>query len=128
MIINTPISLGELIDKISILQIKKKNIEDIEKQKLINDELTMLDKVLEKVLGNNNDIAEYLHQLIEINTKLWKIEDNIRECERQNKFDKEFIELARGVYFTNDERSKVKLEINKKFGSQIIEVKSYKKY
>ena len=128
MIISTPISLGELIDKISILQIKKKNIEDIEKQKLINDELTMLDKVLEKVLGNNSDIAEYLHQLIEINTKLWKIEDNIRECERQNKFDKEFIELARGVYFTNDERSKVKLEINKKFGSQIIEVKSYKKY
>ena len=128
MIINTPISLGELIDKISILQIKKKNIEDIEKQKLINDELTMLDKVLEKVLGNNSDIAEYLLQLIEINTKLWKIEDNIRECERQNKFDKEFIELARGVYFTNDERSKVKLEINKQFGSQIIEVKSYKKY
>ena len=128
MIINTPISLGELIDKISILQIKKKNIEDIEKQKLINDELSMLDKVLEKILGNNSDIAEYLHQLIEINTKLWKIEDNIRECERQNKFDKEFIELARGVYFTNDERSKVKLEINKKFGSQIIEVKSYKKY
>ena len=128
MIINTPISLGELIDKISILQIKKKNIEDIEKQKLINDELTMLDKVLEKVLGNNNDIAEYLHQLIVINTKLWKIEDNIRECERQNQFDKEFVELARGVYFTNDERSKVKLEINKKFGSQIIEVKSYKKY
>ncbi len=128
MIINTPISLGELIDKISILQIKKKNIEDIEKQKLINDELTMLGKVLEKVLGNNSDIAEYLHQLIEINTRLWKIEDNIRVCERQNKFDKEFIELARGVYFTNDERSKVKLEINKKFDSQIIEVKSYKKY
>ena len=128
MIISTPISLGELIDKISILQIKKKNIEDIEKQKLINAELEMLDKVLEKVLGNNSDIAEYLHQLIEINTRLWKIEDNIRECERQNKFDKEFIELARGVYFTNDERSKVKLEINKKFGSQIIEVKSYKKY
>ena len=71
---------------------------------------------------------EYLHQLVKINTKLWKIEDNIRECERQNKFDKEFIELARGVYFTNDERSQVKLEINKKFGSQIIEVKSYKKY
>ena len=128
MIISTPISLGELIDKISILQIKKKNIEDIEKQKLINAELEMLDKVLEKVLGNNSDIAEYLHQLIEINTRLWKIEDNIRECERQNKFDKEFIELARGVYFTNDERSKVKLEINNKFGSQIIEVKSYKKY
>ena len=128
MIINTPISLGELIDKISILQIKKKNIEDIEKQKLINDELTMLDKVLEKVLGNNSDIAEYLHQLIEINTKLWKIEDNIRECERQNKFDKEFIELARSVYFINDERSRIKLEINKKFGSQIVEVKSYTKY
>ena len=128
MIINTPISLGELIDKISILQIKKKNIEDIEKQKLINAELAMLDKVLEKVLGNNSDIEEYLHQLVKINTKLWKIEDNIREYERQNKFDKEFVELARGVYFTNDERSKVKLEINKKFGSQIIEVKSYKKY
>ena len=128
MIINTPISLGELIDKISILQIKKKNIEDTEKQKLINDELTMLDKVLEKVLGNNSDIDEFLHQLININTKLWKIEDNIRECERQNKFDKEFIELARGVYFTNDERSKIKLEINNKYGSSITEVKSYEKY
>ena len=128
MIISTPISLGELIDKISILQIKKKNIEDNEKQKLINNELAMLNKVLEKILGKNSDIEEYLHQLIKINTKLWEIEDNIRECERQNKFDKEFIELARGVYFTNDERSKVKLEINKKFSSQIIEVKSYKKY
>ena len=128
MIIKTPISLGELIDKISILRIKKKNIEDDEKQKSIDKELKLLNEVLESVLDDHENINEYLNQLIVINTKLWKVEDNIREFERQKIFDKEFIELARSVYFINDERSRIKLEINKKFGSQIVEVKSYKKY
>ena len=128
MIIKTPISLGELIDKISILRIKKENIEDDEKQKSIDKELKLLNEVLESVLDYHENINEYLNQLIVINTKLWKVEDNIREFERQKIFDKEFIELARSVYFINDERSRIKFEINKKFGSQIVEVKSYKKY
>ena len=70
----------------------------------------------------------FLYKYLEINSKLWKIEDDIRDCERNKKFDQKFIELARAVYFTNDKRSKIKLEINKYFGSKIVEVKSYEKY
>ena len=128
MIINVPISLGELIDRISILQIKKKNIRDIEKQNFINEELTLLEETLKNVLNDNKDIRRYLNKLIIVNSKLWEIEDNLRECERQKKLDQKFIELARSVYFTNDERAKIKTEINEKFGSKIVEVKSYKKY
>ncbi len=95
---------------------------------MADNELTLLEEILKNVLGNDKDIKEYLNKLITLNTKLWIIEDNVRECESQKKFDKDFIELARSVYFTNDERSKIKLEINEKFGSQIIEVKSHKKY
>ena len=128
MIINVPISLGELIDRISILQIKKKNIRDIEKQKFINEELTLLEETLKNVLNDNKYIRKYLNKLIIVNSKIWEIEDNLRECERQKKLDQKFIELARSVYFTNDERAKIKTEINEKFGSKIVEVKSYKKY
>ena len=127
MIINTPVSLGELVDKISILHIKNINIKDDEKLKLIREELELLNQTLNKHI-NNNDIQNYLDSLIEINSKLWTIEDDIRDCERNKKFDQTFIELARSVYFTNDKRSEVKLEINKKFGSKIIEVKSYEEY
>ena len=127
MIINTPVSLGELVDKISILHIKNINIKDSQKQKLIREELELLNITL-----NNNikreDIQKFLDLLIEINSKLWKIEDDIRDCERNKKFDQKFIELARSVYFTNDKRSEIKLDINKKFGSKIIEVKSYEDY
>ena len=87
--------------------------------------------MLNKVLHNNikrEEVKKYLDSLIEINSKLWIIEDNIRDCERKNKFDQSFIDLARSVYFTNDKRSEVKFEINKKFGSKIVEVKSYEKY
>ena len=128
MIVNTPISLGELIDKISILQIKKKNIYSSEKQKLINKELNLLNNILHSTLGDNLKIKEYLSKLFIINSKLWKIEDNLREFERQKKFNEEFVELSRKVYFTNDARSAIKLEINKEFGSTIVEVKSYEKY
>mgnify|MGYP001257137235 FL=1 len=128
MIINTPISLGELVDKISILKIKEKNINDKEKRALINQELTLLEKILEKALKDKNSIQKYLDELININSKLWKIEDELRENERKKNFDQEFIELARSVYFINDQRSQIKYKINKKFGSQIIEVKSYAKY
>ena len=127
MIINTPVSLGELVDKISILHIKNNNIKDDEKLKLIREELELLNQTLIKYI-KNNDIQNYLDSLIEINSKLWVIEDDIRDCERNKKFDQTFIDLARSVYFTNDKRSEVKLEINKKFGSKIIEVKSYEEY
>ena len=127
MIINTPVSLGELIDKISILHIKNINIKDEEKLKLIREELELLNQTLNKHI-KNNAIQNYLDSLIEINSKLWVIEDDIRDCERKKKFDQTFIDLARSVYFTNDKRSEVKLEINKKFGSKIIEVKSYEEY
>ena len=128
MIINTPVSLGELIDKISILYIKRKNITEGEKVKLINQELSLLEKTLKDSLINNNLINKYLDELIIINSKLWKTEDDLRDYERKKSFNQDFIELARSVYLTNDKRSKIKLEINKKFGSQIIEVKSYTKY
>ena len=127
MIISTPVSVGELVDKISILHIKKINIKDVEKIKFIKEELALLNHTLDKHV-NRDDIQEYLDALIEINSKLWVIEDDIRDCERNKNFDQKFIELARSVYFTNDKRSNVKLDINKKFGSQIIEVKSYEDY
>lgn len=127
MIISTPVSLGELVDKISILHIKNINIKDDEKLKLIREELELLNQTLNKHI-KKNDIQNYLDSLIEINSRLWVIEDDIRDCERNKKFDQTFIDLARSVYFTNDKRSEVKLEINKKFGSKIIEVKSYEEY
>ena len=127
MIINTPVSLGELVDKISILHIKNINIKDEEKLKLVREELELLNQTLNKHI-KNNDIQNYLDSLIQINSKLWAIEDDIRDCERNKKFDQIFIDLARSVYFTNDKRSELKLEINRNFGSKIIEVKSYEKY
>lgn len=127
MIINTPISLGELTDKISILKIKKKNITDKKKLIYINEELSLLESILEKEVKDKN-INKYLYKLIDINSQLWKIEDNIRDCEREKKFDEAFIELARQVYITNDKRSEIKLEINNYYGSTLVEVKSYEKY
>ena len=127
MIITTPISLGELVDKISILKIKSKNIIDAEKLTLINDELALLELTLKKSVSDSK-INQYVYKLIEINSELWKIEDDIRDCERNKIFDKKFIELARSVYITNDKRSEIKLEINKYFGSVLVEVKSYEKY
>ena len=127
MLIDTPISLGELVDKISILIIKQKNINDKLKISHVNKELDYLKKTLEKNI-RKEEIRNYLDQLIKINSELWKIEDDIRECERKKIFDHTFIELARSVYFTNDKRANVKSEINIKFGSELVEVKSYEKY
>ena len=127
MIISTPVSLGELVDKISILHIKNKNIKDDEKLKLIREELKLLTITLDGHL-KKNDIQEFLDALIKINSELWIIEDQIRDCERSKKFDEKFISLARSVYITNDKRSEIKLDINKKFGSEIVEVKSYEGY
>ena len=127
MLINTPISLGELVDKISILMIKKKNISDSIKLQHVNKELEFLQKTLKKYISED-EINDFLLKLVNINSKLWDIEDDIRECERNKLFDQTFIDLARSVYFTNDERAKVKNDINKAFGSELVEVKSYEEY
>ena len=127
MLINTPISLGELVDKISILMIKKKNISDSIKLQHVKKELEFLQKTLKKYISEE-EINEVLLKLVNINSKLWDIEDDIRECERKKLFDQTFIDLARSVYFTNDERAKVKNDINKTFGSELVEVKSYEEY
>jgi len=127
MLINTPISLGELVDKISILMIKLKNITDETKLDHVKKELDFLEKTLMNYV-QQKEINNYLENLININSKLWNIEDNIRECERKKLFDQKFIDLARSVYFTNDERAKVKNDINKTFGSELVEVKSYEEY
>ena len=127
MMINTPISFGELIDKISILQIKKNNITDEKKLIFIKKEYTLLQSILSS-LTEDKKANEYLSKLIEINSELWKIEDDIRDCERNKSFDQQFIDLARSVYINNDKRSEVKSEINNYFGSTLAEVKSYEKY
>jgi len=127
MLINTPVSLGELLDKISILIIKEKNIVDTQKQYHIKNELEVLNKTLENSISRSQ-AKEYIEKLIEINSELWFIEDDIRDCERKKQFDQKFIDLARAIYIKNDRRSEIKLEINKKFGSELVEVKSYEKY
>ena len=127
MIINTPVSLGELVDKISILIVKKKNIADENKLNQVNKELSLLQEILSKHI-TEEQINAYLNDLIDINSKLWIIEDDIREYERKKIFDSKFIELARSVYFTNDKRAKIKLDINEKYGSELVEVKSYEQY
>ncbi len=127
MLINTPISIGELMDKISILRIKLKNITDKNKLNFINEELSLLESSLNKIIQDAK-VNEYLEMLIDVNSNLWDIENNIRDCERSKKFDQEFIDLARKVYLTNDKRSEIKLEINKYFGSELVEIKSYNKY
>ena len=127
MLVNTPISIGELIDKISILIIKKKNIIDVNKLKHIEKELSLLESTLSESV-NDKKVKEFRDSLIEINSTLWKIEDDIRKCEKDKAFDQKFIDLARSVYQTNDKRSEIKLEINEFFGSTLVEVKSYEKY
>ena len=127
MLVNISVSLGELVDKISILMIKQKNIKETSKLENVNKELASLNNTLKKYI-NEQELDNYLNALLDINTKLWNIEDDIRKCERLKKFDQTFIDLARSVYFTNDERAKIKNDINKIFGSELVEVKSYDKY
>ena len=127
MLISTPVSLGELVDKISILLVKQKNIKDQKKLDLVNKEYGFLNEILSKHV-KLEEVQNYLNELTEINSKLWIIEDDLRDCERRKKFDENFIELARSVYFTNDKRANIKLVINNNFGSELVEVKSYEKY
>ena len=127
MLINTPISLGELVDKISILMVKQKNIKNNDKLDQVNKELKYLQETLHNYTSKD-EIDVFLNSLIDINSKLWIIEDDIRDCERKKQFDQKFIDLARSVYFTNDKRANIKLDINNKFGSELVEVKSYEEY
>ena len=126
MNIGCEISLGELIDKISILRIKLEKIEETEKLIYLKKEEASLSKTLSSL--KLVDIESHLKGMIEVNLILWKIEDDIRECERTSRFDKEFIELARLVYKTNDERFRRKNTINSIYKSSFVEVKSYKEY
>jgi len=122
------VSIGELLDKISILEIKQEKIKDPEKLKFINNEHSILKDQLEKNI-NSDDKLNNLYQLLkEINAKLWVIEDDKRQCEKDKDFGEKFIKLSRDVHFLNDDRAKIKLEINNHTGSVIKEIKEYTKY
>ena len=123
-ICNVPISIGELYDKYTILQIKKEKINDIDKLSYITTELTYLQPFIDHL----NLELQMVEQIKNVNKKLWEIEDNIRIKEEKQEFDDEFINLARLVYKTNDERYSIKTAINNKFNSKIQEIKSYPKY
>ncbi len=119
------ISAGELIDKITILEIKKEKISNKEKLIEVEKELVSLNESLKKFINDENKILSFKNDLKNINLKLWDIEDGKRSAEKNNKFDEKFIQLARNVYKFNDERAKIKLAINNALGSNIKEVKSY---
>ena len=119
------ISAGELIDKITILEIKKEKISNKEKLVEVNKELISLNETLKKSINDESKILSFKNDLKNINLKLWDIEDGKRLAEKNNQFDEKFIELARSVYKFNDERAKIKLAINNALGSNIKEVKSY---
>ena len=122
------VSVGELLDKISILEIKKKKIKDLEKLKFINDEYNILKDQLNKNVKSNEKLEKLFQSLKEINAKLWIIEDDKRLCEKNSDFGDKFINLSREIHFLNDDRSKVKLEINNHTGSKIKEIKEYTNY
>tara|TARA_B100001059_G_C17336898_1_gene333986 strand:+ start:107 stop:490 length:384 start_codon:yes stop_codon:yes gene_type:complete len=126
--IKVTLSVGELIDKITILQIKNKFIKNNDQLKNINNELSILEPLLKKNKLNTPEINQLLSELYKVNMELWEIEDQIREKERKSDFKDEFITLARSVYITNDKRAKIKKNINLISGSQLIEEKSYAKY
>ena len=126
--IYSEISAGELFDKISILEIKKNKIKDKSKRNVVLKELGSLQQTVNDNIEKSKPLTNLYKKLKSVNLKLWKIEDNIRDCERKRNFGKIFIKLARGVYFTNDERSRFKNKINNLTKSNISEVKSYKKY
>ena len=120
------ISAGELVDKITILEIKKAKISNEKKLEDIKKELESLNQTFKKFIPNDSVIKNHMDQLKNINSKLWDIEDGKRELEKKQDFSEKFVELARSVYKFNDQRAKIKSEINKTLGSNIKEVKSYK--
>jgi len=126
--IYSEISAGEIFDKISILEIKKSKIKDRTKRNIVLKELSSLQETVSQNIKKSRSLTNLYKKLKSVNLKLWKIEDAIRDYEREKNFKNKFIKLARAVYFTNDERSRVKNKINSLTKSNISEVKSYKKY
>ena len=122
------VSIGELFDKISILEIKQGKIKDLEKLKFINNEHAILKSQLEKNIKSDEKLNELYQSLKEINSKLWVIEDDKRQCEKDKDFGEKFVKLSRDVHFLNDDRAKIKLEINNYTGSTIKEIKEYTSY
>ena len=122
------VSIGELLDKISILEIKQEKIKDPDKLKFINNEHSILKDQLGKNVKSDNNLNNLYQSLKEINAKLWVIEDDKRQCEKDKDFGEQFIKLSRDVHFLNDDRAKIKLEINNHTGSVIKEIKEYTSY
>ena len=122
------VSIGELLDKISILEIKQEKIKDPEKIKFINNEYLILKNQLNENVKNDDKLNELFKSLKKINEKLWVIEDDKRQCEKDKDFSEKFIKLSRDVHFLNDDRAKIKLEINNHTGSTIKEIKEYTNY
>ncbi len=122
------VSIGELLDKISILEIKQVKIKDPEKLKFINNEHSILKNQLENNVKSDEKLDSLYQSLKEINAKLWIIEDDKRQCEKDKDFGEKFIKLSRDVHFLNDDRAKIKLEINNHTGSTIKEIKEYTNY
>jgi hypothetical protein len=122
------VSVGELLDKISILEIKKEKIKDLEKLKFINDEYEVLKTQLNQNVRSDEKLNDLFNTLKDINSKLWVIEDDKRLCEKNSNFGEKFIKLSRDVHFLNDDRAKTKLEINDHTGSKIKEIKEYTSY
>ena len=122
------VSVGELLDKISILEIKQEKIKDPEKLKFINTEHSILKDQLNNNVKSDEKIEKLFQSLKDINTKLWVIEDDKRQCEKEKDFSEKFIKLSRDVHFLNDDRAKIKLEINNLTGSKIKEIKEYTSY
>ena len=122
------VSIGELLDKISILEIKKEKIKDSEKLKFINDEYEVLKSELEKNVKMDIKLEKFFVALKNVNSKLWIIEDDKRKCENDSNFGEDFIRLSRDVHFLNDTRAKIKLDINNHTGSKIKEIKEYTSY
>ena len=122
------VSVGELLDKISILEIKQEKINDPENLKFINEEHSILKDQLNNNVKSDKKLNELFESLKQINAKLWVIEDDKRQCEKEKDFTEEFIKLSRDVHFLNDDRAKIKLEINNHTGSKIKEIKEYTSY
>ena len=122
------VSIGELLDKVSILEIKQEKIKDSEKLKFINNEHSVLKDQLEKSVKSDEKLNKLYQSLKDINSKLWLIEDEKRLCEKEKDFGEKFIKLSRDVHFLNDDRAKIKLKINNHTGSKIKEIKEYTKY
>ena len=122
------VSIGELLDKISILEIKQEKIKDPEKLKFISSEHSILKNQLENNIKSDDKLIKLFQSLKEINAKLWIIEDDKRQCEKDKDFGEKFIKLSRDVHFLNDDRAKIKLEINNHTGSVIKEIKEYTSY